>query len=376
LSSRLATRLRILPRAALSLLAPGRRNRPARIERVLVAHRLLLGDTLMLAPLLARLRAVWPSARIDCLVNPAFLPLFAGSPWGVRAIGWDPRESRSLDPVLDGQGYDLALVPGDNRHAWLARAAGARWIVAHAGDRPGWKNWPVDELRPWPAAPAAWGDMVAGLIDGPRAPVFAPGDWPAPPPSPAGPVDRPAGHYAVLHVGASTPLKRWDRARWQAVAEGLEARGIAPVFLAGRGEEALVGEIDPTGRWPNQAGRLDLAQVWHLLADARLLIVPDTGVAHLGRLVGVPTITLFGPGSAIICGAGEFWAASPYWAVTVADFACRDQTVLFRRSIDWVARCGRSVEQCPHARCMDAIDVGQVESAIRLALAHERVRDR
>ena len=54
-------------------------------------------------------------------------------------------------------------------------------------------------------------------------------------------------------------------------------------------------------------GALDLAQLWHLLAGAELLVAPDTGVAHLGRIVGAPTVTLFGPGSALLCGAGDFW---------------------------------------------------------------------
>jgi ADP-heptose:LPS heptosyltransferase len=363
---RLATRLRIFPRALATRLRQGRRSPPRQVSRVLVVHRLLLGDTLMLSPLLARLRAAWPKAAIDLAVSPAFVPLYAGRPWGVNAIGWHPADPDSLSPFLEGDDYDLALVPGDNRYSWLAQAAGARWIVAHAGDVPSWKNWPIDELRPLSAVPSAWGDMVADLVDGPPAPVYHPSQWPAPP---AAPFDRPRGPLAVLHVGASTPLKRWSAARWHAVADRLEAQGLRPVFLAGRGEESVVTEIDPAGRWVNLAGRLDLAQVWQLLADARLLIAPDTGVSHLGRLAGTPTITLFGPGSAIICGAGEFWRGSSFWPVTVADFPCRDQTILFRRSLTWVRRCGRSTRACEHPRCMDAIELDRVDAAIGRALA-------
>ena len=94
-----------------------------------------------------------------------------------------------------------------------------------------------------------------------------------------------------------------------------------------------------------------------------MLVCPDTGVAHLGRLAGTPTVTLFGPGSAVLCGAGEFWREAPYCAVTVEDFDCRDQRVLFKRDIAWVRRCGRSIAECLAPRCMQAISAEAVAAA-------------
>jgi ADP-heptose:LPS heptosyltransferase len=203
--------------------------------------------------------------------------------------------------------------------------------------------------------------MVAGLVDGPPPRPYSMRDWPDPP---CAPFEQPSGDYAVLHVGASTPLKRWAPEKWRTLAERLAARGLAVVWSAGRGEEAEIAAVDPGRTHRSVAGVLDLAQLWHLLKGARLLVAPDTGVAHLGRIVGTPTVTLFGPGSAVICGPGDFWRASPYRAVTVPDFPCRDQRVLFKREIDWVRRCGRSTAECPAPRCMHAIDLAMVEGAI------------
>ena len=94
------------------------------------------------------------------------------------------------------------------------------------------------------------------------------------------------------------------------------------MWSAGAGEDAIVRACDPTRKYASYAGRVDLAQLWQLLADARVLVAPDTGVAHLGRVVAVPTVALFGPGSALICGAGDFWRDMPYRAVTVDPFPC------------------------------------------------------
>jgi ADP-heptose:LPS heptosyltransferase len=108
--------------------------------------------------------------------------------------------------------------------------------------------------------------------------------------------------------------------------------------------------------------------MWRLVANAKLLVCPDTGIAHLGRIVGVPTVTLFGPGSHVICGPGEFFSDMPGRAVTVDPFPCRDQTVQFFREVAWARRCerlfGEGPSRCARARCMEAIDDASVLAAV------------
>jgi len=329
-------------------------------RRVLVAHNLLLGDTLMLTPLLAKIRARLPGAQTTLLAAPAFAPLYASHPYGVRALPFSPARSATTRDLLAESPFDLAFVLGDNRYSWLAAALRARHIVAHSGDAPATKNWFVDESRAYSAQPQAWGDMVADLLDGEDAPPYARGAWPAPP---ARDFARPQAPYAVLHVGASTPLKRWPAERWNALAQALRKEGLGVVWSAGAAEEALVRECDPAGEFPSLAGRLDLAQLWHLLASAALLVAPDTGIAHLGRVTWTPTVAIFGPGSPVICGRGRFWRASPWESVAEDPFPCRDQRILFRREIPWVRRCGRSTRECAEPRCMQAVPVEAVLAA-------------
>jgi ADP-heptose:LPS heptosyltransferase len=358
---RFATRASVVSRAVGRRIATrGLAAAPRDPASILVAHHLLLGDTIMLTPLLAKLRANHPRARLAMTVPKAFMPLYAGRPYGVEALPYSPRDAGSARALFDEGPFDLAVVPGDNRQAWLAAALGARHIVAHAGDRPATKSWLVDDQRPY-GGPGAWGDLVADLVEGREPEPFAKADWPAPP---ARPADEPRSPYAVLHVGASTPLKQWAPDRWASLAEALAERGLAVVWSAGPGEEDLVAQCDPVRRHPSVAGRLDLAQLWHLLAGATLLVSPDTGVAHLGRTTCTPTVTLFGPGSDVICGPGRFWRNTPGRAVTVDPFPCRDQTILFRRDLAWVRRCGRSTSECAEPKCMQAIGVQAVLAAV------------
>ena len=352
------------------LCAWARRTAPTNPTRILIAHHLLLGDTLMLTPLLAKLRAAYPESEIVMTTPKAIAPLYAKRPYGVLAVPYDPRDLKTFQTLYALRGFDLAIVPGDNRYSWLARALGAKWIVAHAGDRPAFKNWMVDELVPYPTSAAAWGDMVAALVPGNSPAPYRPQDWPAPA---FNPFPLPQAPYCVLHVGASSPLKHWENEKWLALADDLASRGCHVVWSGGRGEEKDVSVIDPQQKFISYAGKLDLPQVWHLIQHAALLVCPDTGIAHLGRLVNTPTLTLFGPGSDILCGAGNFWANSPYRTVTIPHFQCRNQHKLFRREIAWVQRCGRGLDECSAPACMHAISLESVIGAAHDALNSARL---
>ncbi len=373
--SRLSTRLLTLVLAMARSLEKRPPTPSLPVQRILVTHYLLLGDTLLLAPLLAKLARLYPDAERFVLSRPAVAPLFSERPYGFTALAYDPHDFSSFRRLLAAGPFDLAFVLGDNRYAWLARAARARWIVGFENDRPTWKNWMVDVQRSHSLHPTAWADMAAGLADGEAPPSFRTGDWPMP----ATAQEFPVGLYAVLHVGASTPLKLWPTDRWLALAKLLREHGITPVWSAGHDEAALVDEIEFENRKtehrdPRYCGTLSLPQLGQLLAGACLLVCPDTGVAHLGKVVGVPTVVLFGPGSPNIYGKGEFWQNAPYIGLAQHPFPCRNQKLLFRRQIDWVQRCGRDRAACasasaklssvpPTAPCMQAIGLAAVWAA-------------
>jgi ADP-heptose:LPS heptosyltransferase len=348
-------------------LSPARtRTRPTVPRRILIAHHLLLGDTLMVTPLLAKCRTRWPAADVVMTCPVRYAGLYSTAPYGVRVVPYDPADVTTLPPLLAERGFDLALVPGDNRLQWLARALDSRWIVAFAGDRPAWKDWPGDELRAYPEAPMAWGDLCALLVDGPAPAPYARSDWPQPPvPS----FRRPPRPYVVLHIGASSILKQWPGRRWRSLGRRLHDAGFAVVLSAGPGEAALLDPIDPSGAWTRYAGTLTVPELWHLLAGAELLVCPDTGVAHLARVADVPAVVLYGPGSALLSGAGDFWRKSPYTALTIPDYPCRDQHVTMKREVAWLRRCerfpGAGAAECPEAGCMLALSEDIVWAAVR-----------
>jgi len=358
-ASRFGPRAYALALGGARLLSP--RHEPGRVRRLLIAQHLMLGDTIMLTPLAKKARTRFPQAEIVMTVPRAYAALYAGRPYGIAAVPLDPRSLADHRALRGSGGFDLALIPGDNRWSWLAAAAGARWITAFASDRPGYKDWPVDESRPMPQSPMAWGEIAATLLDGEDPAPYSTAEWPAPP---FAAYARPQGRYCVLHLGASSPHKLWPTERWRAVMHWAEGEGYEVLLSAGRGEERLLEPLDPEGRRSALAGRLDLAQLWDLLRGAAFLVCPDTGIAHLARLVGVPTAALYGPGSPISTGPGRFWAASPFRALWDPEVACRDQDVLFERRLIWLRQCWRGVEECGDPVCIRRIKVEEVIKTI------------
>jgi len=342
-----------------------RRRPPEQVQRILIAHHLLLGDTLMLTPLLAALRSRHPDAHITMAGPKAFVPLYATRPYAVLAIGWDPRDRASLRALQDQGPYDLAIIPAETRHGWLARAAGAAWVRAFAGDK--WRyRAAIDEEVPIPATPSTLSDMTVRLTLSPFAGRYQKSDWPAPP---SEPFAQPTAPYVVLHLGAGSPLKYWPAAHWRTVALELAQQGFTIVLSTGAGQEHLARDVDPAGRYRWYAGSLTLAQLWRLVEGARLLVLPDTGVLHLAKLTLTPTVALFGPGNATLFAPGAFFQDMAYRAVTT-DIRCRDESVLFNRHIPWLKTCQRLPNACPFdAQCSRQIEPQAVMAAAQDLLA-------
>ena len=371
--SRLHGRIIVFSRALPKLVFKMLRQKPAQPARILITHQMLLGDALLLTALIAKTRQRYPRAQIALACPKAIAPLYAGHPFGVDTLAFDPRDAASIRRLTDSGPYDLGFVAGDNRYSWLALAAGCRWIVAHGGDRPAWKNWPVDEPIVYPDAPAAWAELAAGLVEGAAPRLYRPADWPPPPEGEPLPVGLRLRRYIVLHPGASSAVKRWPTQRWRELAQLVEAQGYTIVWSGGQDEAALVNEVARGTGQVNLAGRFDLAGMWHLLAGAHAVVCPDTGIAHLARLVGVPTVALFGPGNPFIHGSGRYWQDAPFVALVAAELPCRDQSTLFRRRVSWVRRCSRSAATClawrnGHTDCMTAHSVDAVYRALQSVL--------
>lgn len=312
-----------LARAPIGWLRPWRAD-PRPPEHILVTKFLGLGSILLATPLLRRLRATYPTARITFLTFGANAELVRRLPEvdrvevvrpGAGVLGllasvpgllWRLRRQR-FDLAIDLEFYSRL----SNLVNW---GSGARRRVGFfVRDRfrgalltdPVYFNptLPYGDavqalLRPLGLEPGQGEPLVAPVVA--RAEAFA--------------AQRrlltlgvpTEGTVVVLNVNASDLCyeRRWPGERYARLVErfGDEiAHADRFVFIGTAGESGTVREVltgiraDLQSRCLDLSGRTSLVELTCLLQRAALLITNDSGPLHLAAALDVPTVSLFGP---------------------------------------------------------------------------------
>ena len=159
--------------------------------------------------------------------------------------------------------------------------------------------------------------------------------------------------FVALFPGASIAERRWGGERFGKVAGLLNKKGI-PVVVVGGKDDAVDGDlIAQGGGGLNLAGVTTLAETAAVIARSSLLLSGDSGVLHLAAGLGVPTVSLFGPGIEAKWGPkGE-----------------GDVVLNHRLPCSPCTRFG-TTPPCPcQARCLSGIAVQEVAAAVEELLA-------
>lgn len=284
---------------------PGDGSAPA----ILIVRLGALGDIIHAIPAAAALRAAYPAARIDWLVDARHAEILQLVTVIDRVLvlekpslaGW-LRATR----VLRAGAYDVAFdFQGLMKSAVLARASGAKrvlgfsiWHLREKSARPFYSE-SVDVSAPSSRALHVIQKNLRLLdalgienaaIEFPLGRVHsAAGD---------AVVDQAAGApFAVLNPGAAWPNKRWDAGRFGELAAFLrEVRGLVPFVLWGPGEQPLAQTvIDASAGAAILAPPTRLPDLVEICRAAALVVSGDTGPLHIAAAVGTPIVAIFGP---------------------------------------------------------------------------------
>jgi ADP-heptose:LPS heptosyltransferase len=261
---------------------------------VVALRALGLGDLLTALPALRAIAAHFPEHH-RVLVTPRYLaPLLEGTGVVHEVVPHDavrsPDSLRSL--ALPGFDVDVAInLHGRGPESSLALASSeARRIIAFAhdavpstSDGPSWCE-DEHEVHRW-----------CRLLEESGVPADPENLYLT---VPVGSGSEQGSRPTVLHPGASSAARRWPDDRWAALASALERDGHRVVLTGVAADVPLCGRIRRAATLPGSSdlsGRTSLPQLAALLAGARLVVVGDTGVAHLATAVRAPSVVLFGP---------------------------------------------------------------------------------
>lgn len=272
---------------------------------VLIVRLGALGDIVHAIPAAAALRAAFPDARIDWLVEAKHRAILDLVPVVDRLIvlerptaaGWIAATRQ-----LRAARYDVAIdFQGLLKSAVLARASGARRVL-------GFSIWHLREKTARPFySESAGGDSTGHVIFKNLRLVEALG---ASNPEIAFPLthsESPArdaivaaaggAPFAVINPGAAWPNKCWFSDRFGEVAAFLkDVRGLEPFVLWGPGEEGLARAVaDASGGAARVAPATRLPDLVEICRSASLMVSGDTGPLHIAAAVGTPIVSIFGP---------------------------------------------------------------------------------
>ncbi len=105
----------------------------------------------------------------------------------------------------------------------------------------------------------------------------------------------------ALNVGATNSrAKCWPEDRFAALADRLVTELDAHILLLGavsenEQAERVIAQMQNRQKANNLTGETTMAELIGLLARCDLLVTNDTGPAHVGAALGIPTLTIFGP---------------------------------------------------------------------------------
>lgn len=276
-----------------------------------------LGDVCRTVPVLASLRAAYPDARIDWLVQDAFKDAISAHPdlTGVvpfprKALGQDlaklrPGSTRAFLRTLRTARYNLVIdAQGLFRSGMLALATRATRRIGYANAQEfGWLGY--TERHHIPAEHHAVDRMLDLLARAGIPPLRnmtlhtqqAWKDWSAS----ALRIDTdPAPRVAVLAPTSRWPGKRWPADRFAAVAHSLLERGYTRIAVVGAKSERsqcapLLELCSRDSRVIDLIGATTVGQLMAIIERAALVVANDSAAIHMAVGFSRPMIALYGP---------------------------------------------------------------------------------
>jgi heptosyltransferase-3 len=303
---------------------------PLSPKKILVVAMPYLGDVLLATPLFHSLKKAYPDSQLDALVFSSTAAMLEGNSDISHIITTPNRPTfvenwQLLKQIFRRYDLAMAIQTGDRPFFYTLLAAPFRInVVPSKKSKTGWKRFFVQRWTEFDnenTHTVLQNLKLLDLINIPRCFSLVPprfnniqslnGSFPFLTET------RP---FVVLHPFPQWKYKRWTKEGWIEVGHYLNKLGLRVALSGGGAKEELDNISYIVNHLPadtvNLAGQVSLAQLAHIIAQAKLFIGPDTGITHLAAATGTPVIAIYGPTNPVK------WSPWPYgYQASVNPFA-------------------------------------------------------
>ena len=119
--------------------------------------------------------------------------------------------------------------------------------------------------------------------------------------------------------------------------------------------EQIISLANPNPKFENLAGKTNLLNLCHLMAESTLMLTTDSGPAHLANSIALPVIVLFGAGNEL----------------NTAPFNKQDLTVIRYGELNCEPCVKNTCKLYDKPKCMEMLSELQIISAMGLYLQHD-----
>jgi heptosyltransferase-2 len=282
-------------------------NKPP--QKVVVVQTAFIGDVVFTSPLVHAIKTTYPETSLTLLVRPSSAEVAECIPGVDRVLTFDKRGEES-GPLgtwraakrIRREKYDLLISP--HRSARTATLAWLTGIPLRVGYKNGLGRMAYHVAVPPDAEEVCSLTQDFGLLKkigiepaGTRLRLKGPeGKWPY--------IEEYFGRHGLtmqsklvaLCIGAYWPTKRWPHVYFASLGESLKERGYEPVLFGGPNERSIATQIEEALKVPlvSCVGNT-LAESAALLEKCEMAVGGDSGLTHMARALGVPTVLIYGP---------------------------------------------------------------------------------
>jgi heptosyltransferase-2 len=334
-------------------LPPGVSSQDLKPFRILIRSSNWLGDAVMSVPAVRALKAGRPDTRVAIAAPEKIAPMWKLVPEVDAIIPLPGSRLLSVVQLLRREPcFDVAILfPNSLRTALETWLSG---IPRRVGFRGHWRRWLLNQVVPVPRKPGPPEHHSLRFLRMARECGAETGNIQ----HPTSNAQLPSGHQLSttndlpLKIGLCPgaeygPAKRWLPNRFAEVAKEISARSSVQWILFGTARDATVGEqiVAVLGdHCVNRIGQTTLDQLIDELRECRVLLTNDTGTMHLGALLGVPVVAIFGSTEPRLTGP------------------LGDGHLILRHHVE-CSPC--FLRECPiDFRCMKAVSVQEVADAV------------